>query len=73
MTQFYSTRQVAGILGIKPDTLQKAIWSRRATPPEKSPSGQYLWTDADIERASWALLRRSADKVLKEQSKRVRT
>ena len=73
MTQFYSTRQVAKLLGIKPDTLQKAIWTGRATPPEKSPSGQYLWVKADIERISWALLHRSLDKVLEEQAGKVRT
>ncbi len=56
MTQFYSTRQVAGLLGIKPDTLQKAIWQNRVIPPTKSPSGSYLWTLSDIERASWVLL-----------------
>lgn len=59
MTQFYSTRQVAGLLDIKPDTLQKAIWQGRVNPPSKSPSGNYLWTIEDIERASWALLRKA--------------
>ena len=55
MTQFYSTRQVAVLLAIKPDTLQKAIWQGRVNPPPKSPSGQYLWTITDIESAAWSL------------------
>ncbi len=59
MNQFYSTRQVAGLLNIKPDTLQKAIWQNRVRPPMKGPSGQYLWTVKDIEHASWVLLHRA--------------
>ena len=59
MTQFYSTRQVAGLLAIKPDTLQKAIWQGRVNPPMKGPSGQYLWTLRDIQHSSWALLHKA--------------
>jgi hypothetical protein len=59
MNQFYSTRQVAGLLNLKPDTLQKAIWQNRVKPPMKGPSGQYLWMLSDIERASWALLHKA--------------
>jgi hypothetical protein len=61
MTEFYSTRQVAVFLGmgIRPDTIQKAIWQGRLDPPQKSPSGSFLWTERDIERASWALLHKS--------------
>ncbi len=55
MQKLFSTRQAAGILGIKPDALSKAIWQNRVTPPTKSPSGQYLWTTAYIEAAAWAL------------------
>jgi hypothetical protein len=55
MNQFYSTRAVAGFLHLKPDTLQKAIWQNRVTPPPKSPGGQYLWTIAYIESAAWAM------------------
>jgi DNA-binding transcriptional MerR regulator len=59
MTQFYSTPQVAKLLGIKPDTLQKAIWQTRLNPPMKGPSGQYLWTKRDIDHASWVLLHKA--------------
>ena len=63
MTQFYSTRQVAGLLAIKPDTLAKAIWQNRINPPIKSPSGNYLWTIEDIEHASWVLLHKGYEPV----------
>ena len=55
MNQFYSTRQVAAVLAIKPGTLQKSIWQGRVEPPQKGPSGNYLWMLRDIERASWVL------------------
>jgi len=56
---FYSTKQVAEKLGVRPQTLTTAIWNNRLDPPQKSPSGSYLWTDWDIQRASWALLKRA--------------
>jgi hypothetical protein len=59
MNPYYSTRQVAGFLNIKPDTLSKAIWQGRFDPPAKSPSGHFLWTEQDIERASWVLLHKA--------------
>ena len=59
MTQFYSTREAAKFLGVKPDTLQKALWLGRIEAPEKSPSGSFLWTAPDINRASWVLCRRA--------------
>lgn len=55
---FWSTRQVARLLGVSVALLTKAVWSGRVDPPEKSPSGNYLWQRRDIERASWAILRR---------------
>ncbi len=59
MAKFYSTRQASKYLGIKPDILQKAIWHGRLDPPQKSPSGNYLWTTEDINRASWQLLHKA--------------
>jgi hypothetical protein len=55
MSKFYSTRQVAKILNVKPDTLNKAVWQNRINPPLKSPSGNYLWTVKDVEHAAWVL------------------
>jgi DNA-binding transcriptional MerR regulator len=56
---FYNTRQAAKILGIRPDNLSRAVWLGRLDPPTKSPSGNYLWTEQDIERASWVLLHKA--------------
>jgi|GEM_PF-1476069 len=55
----YSTRQVAAMLEIRPDALSRAIWVNRIHSPQKSPSGDFLWTDADIQHASWVLLHRA--------------
>lgn len=60
MNQFYSTRQVARLLGLAPDSLTRAVWNSRVLPPPKGPSGNYLWTIDDIERAAWALHRHDA-------------
>ena len=59
MERYYSTKQVAAKLNIRPDTLQKAVWLNRVEAPIKAPSGAFLWTDKDIQRASWALLHRA--------------
>ena len=56
---FWSTREVAKLLGVSVALLTKATWSGRMDPPQKSPSGNFLWTESDIERASWVLLRKS--------------
>ena len=52
---YLSTRHVAQLLGVSVSLLAKAVWSGRVDPPMKSPSGNYLWTAKDIERASWVL------------------
>ena len=53
---YLSTRQVARLLGVSVSLLTKAVWCGRVDPPQKSPSGNFLWTPADIEHASWVLL-----------------
>jgi len=56
---FISTKQAARVLGVSPGKLQQDLWHERMTPPpDKSPSGGYLWGNADIERYSWQVLRR---------------
>lgn len=55
---YLSTRQVARLLGVSVSLLTKAVWCGRVDPPLKSPSGNFLWTPADIDRASWVLLHR---------------
>ncbi len=57
--EFYSTKQVAKMLNLRPDVISKAIWQGRIEPPVKSPSGNFLWTEWDIQLASWALLKRA--------------
>jgi hypothetical protein len=54
----FSTRQTARVLGITTTRLAKAVWDGRVAPPEKGPSGNFLWTPKDIDRASWIILRR---------------
>jgi hypothetical protein len=56
---FFNTRQVAKILGVRPDNLSRALWAGRVDPPQKSPSGHFLWTNEDIARASWVLNHRA--------------
>ena len=59
---YLSTRQVARLLDISVSLLTKAVWSGRVDPPQKSPSGNFLWTQEDVERTSWALLHRPYEK-----------
>lgn len=61
---FLSSRQAAMLLGVNPSRLIRAIWDNRLDPPTKGPGGAFLWTDADLERASWLLRGRSADDLL---------
>ena len=58
--RYRSTRQAAALLGINPSRLTRALWDGRVVPPVKSPSGAFLWTESDIQRASWDLLGRAA-------------
>lgn len=53
-TKYFSTQQVAQMLNVKINRLQRAIWDGRIDPPAKSPGGKgvFLWTRGDIERAS---------------------
>ena len=70
--EYYSTRDVARILEITPARLTKALWDRRVESPQKAPSGAFLWTARDIERASWALLHRSSGLVEKSEPQHIR-
>ena len=61
---YRSTREVAELLNVTPSRLSKAVWDRRIDPPERGPSGAFLWTHNDIRRACWRLLRRDLDTYL---------
>ena len=61
---YYSTKKVAKLLGINTSRLARAVWDERFTPPQKGPGGNFLWTNADIERASWSLRKQGIDDVL---------
>jgi len=60
---FWSTREVAKLLGVSVALLTKAVWSGRVDPPQKSPSGNFLWTPADIDRASWVLFHKPLESL----------
>ena len=49
--QFWGTRQVAELLGVKPGTLSRAVWDRRIPEPQRGPNNSLLWLAADIARA----------------------
>ncbi|MBW8015038.1 MAG: helix-turn-helix domain-containing protein [Planctomycetes bacterium] len=51
-----STKQVAVLIGVKPNKLQRAVWEGRISEPKKGPGNSFYWTEADINRASKALL-----------------
>ena len=56
---YYSTKEVAEILGIKPQRLQAGIWNNRIPAPAKGPGDNYLWKVDDIEIATRVLKRLS--------------
>lgn len=58
-----STRQAAARLGIAPSRLYRAVWDRRLAEPAKAPSGSFLWTQDDVRRACWVLLKRDLEDV----------
>lgn len=61
---YRSTREVARMLGVNPSRLARALWDGRLGPPIKAPGGAFLWTDEDIERASWLLRGRDTGDIL---------
>jgi hypothetical protein len=55
---------VADLLGVGYYRLISLMRSRRLAPPAKDTSGDYIWTDADIDRARRALDRECRDGAL---------
>jgi hypothetical protein len=62
---YRSTKDVAKMFKMPPGRLARAVWDGRVKAPSKGPSGVYLWSDRDIEHASWVLRRRDAGDVLR--------
>jgi hypothetical protein len=59
----YSTKDVAELLNLPVHCLSQAVWRNKVEAPAKGPGGAYMWSLDDIERASWALRRKSADDI----------
>jgi len=49
---FYSTRGVAGLLGVRPGRISQAVWDGRIAEPQRGPGDNFLWTEDDIARAA---------------------
>ena len=62
----FITREVERLLGVKGVRLQRLIWDDELEPPQKD-GYRYVWTPADIERASWLIRRRDASDVFTDQ------
>jgi hypothetical protein len=67
---YRSTRQVAKLLDVTPSRLSKAVWDGRLSEPERGPSGAFLWSDSDAQRACWTLLRCDLDTHLASKQER---
>lgn len=63
MQHFHSTKEVAERLGVRVARLSRAIYEDRVDAPARGPGGRFLWTEADVERASWQLLGRAPEAV----------
>jgi len=50
--KYYSTGQVADLLGINRNTFIRALWDGRVKPPRRGPGRAFLWTEPDIIRAA---------------------
>ena len=52
---FFKTPAVADLIGVSYYRLIGLLRSRRLAPPQKDTSGDYVWSDGDLERARQAL------------------
>ena len=68
--RYKSTREVARLLEISTSRLARAIWDCRFDQPAKGPGGAFLWTEPDIRRACWVLLRRDLDEILRNRQEK---
>jgi len=56
-----TTKEAAHILGVSISSLQQAVWLERIPAPEKFGSN-YIWTEADIEKAATAFQKKKKQK-----------
>ena len=62
--RFYSTVEVAELIGVRVCTLSRAVWDGRVQRPAKAPGNHaYLWVEDDIHRASEAFRGRDASDI----------
>jgi hypothetical protein len=59
---FHKTTSVARLLDVPYSRLFDLLRSRQLAAPQKDSSGDYIWTDEDIERARAALAQRQRRK-----------
>lgn len=64
---FRNTRQAAEMIGVKPGTLNMALWGGRVAAPQRGPGGCYLWTVEDIEKAARVMRQMSLAEIEAEQ------
>ena len=58
------TREAAALLGVRPNTLTRAVWEGRVPAPPKAPGGAYVWRDAELRRACWVIHGKTLDQWL---------
>ena len=63
-----STPEAAKLLGVTATRLRKAIFTGKVDAPARRIGLNYLWSHRDLDKAAWALLRRSVDSLLQKES-----
>jgi hypothetical protein len=58
MLTYLKTPAVSGLLGVSYWQITSLLRTRTITPPAKDSSGDYVWTEEDVERARQALAAR---------------
>ena len=65
--RYMGTREVAGLLNIRPSALTRAVWENRIGTPEKGPGNAFWWSEKNIRQAAWVLIHRDLDTILAER------
>jgi hypothetical protein len=51
MTLGFNTRQVAKMLNVRANLLQRRIWEGTMPEPIRTPAGHFIWSETDVEAA----------------------